>query len=116
MWEGGLRFLVELQDVDSSGETGALPEDMRGSGRVDQPGGPQTTSGPSSEQDMPGSGQKGRTWLPLVYAPANIEQPAVLIRRPLQPARPPVPAAQWSIGDRVEVQGPLYCRLKYILD
>lgn len=63
---------------------------------IDEEGGVQEAGQDSANQQ--------RGWVPLVYAPANTERPAVLIRRPLQPAVPPVPVVEWAIGDRVEVR------------
>ena len=58
------------------------------------------------EPGTPGTrdAEQDRDWAPLLYAPAAGEAPAVAVRRPLAPARPPAPDRKWEAGDRAEVR------------
>lgn len=119
IWEGGLRFLVELQDLIPSGtaateKTGETAPNVQADSQAAEAQ-PMDTDEPGAGKavGLEDSAEKHRGWVPLVYAQANSEQPAVLIRQPLQPALPPTPAADWQIGDRVEVLLP--CLILYSL-
>ncbi len=100
LYEGGLRFKVELGNISGSpGQKSQQAEPpVFGSGAQD-----------ASEKGSEGGGKgeaaavKELAWVPLVHAPANTDYPAVLIRQPLQPAAPPTPAVDWRVGERVEV-------------
>lgn len=54
----------------------------------------------------PAEGSKPRRWLPLVHAPANSVEPAVVVRLPPKLAHLP---KRWALGDRVEVRQPDRC-------
>lgn len=101
VWEGGLRFEVELEDVPAAGD--AAPS----KGQTVQAQQGATLEGEDAEGerliDEEGAAGKERGWVPMVHAPANTEWPAVLIREPLQPAAPPTPPVEWRVGERVEV-------------
>ena len=99
LWEGGLRFEVELEaDTDAFRGT-----HHREQGQSSSEGGSAVDEvGSEGAHDMEAA-RKERGWVPLVHAPANGEWPAVLIRQPLQPANPPTPAVEWRVGERVEV-------------
>ncbi|EIE19065.1 hypothetical protein COCSUDRAFT_48997 [Coccomyxa subellipsoidea C-169] len=99
IYEGGLRFEVELENISGSpGQKSQQAEPpVFGSGAQD-------ASEKGSEGGGKGEEAAGRelAWVPLVHAPANTDYPAVLIRQPLQPAAPPTPAVDWRVGERVE--------------
>lgn len=99
LWEGGLRFEVELEaEAETSRQ---MPYGALGQGSSE---GGSTVAEEDAEgaHDMEAA-RKERGWVPLVHAPANGEWPAVLIRQPLQPAVPPTPTVEWRIAERVEV-------------
>ncbi|CAL8464664.1 g4199 [Coccomyxa elongata] len=99
LWEGGLRFEVELEaETEASKQMPYRSQEQSSSEGVSAVAEEDAEGGP---HDMEAA-RKERGWVPLVHAPANGEWPAVLIRQPLQPAVPPTPAVEWRVGERVE--------------
>lgn len=131
-YEGGWRFQVELDPVSagaeppapsppaaakpsptpSDREAGGVPiEAAAAAGAAADGGGelPGPAQNPTGSAKHPGTTiapakAPERDWAPLLYAPAAGEAPAVAVRRPLDPARPPAPARTWEPGDRAEVR------------
>lgn len=110
LWEGGLRFEVELEAETEASQQ--LPYKAQGQGSSEG-GSAVTEEDADGPQDMEAS-WKERGWVPLVHAPANGKWPAVLIRQPLQPDVPPTPAVEWRVGERVEVRAVL-CSQSWLL-
>lgn len=132
-YEGGWRFQVELEPAPKADRTdppasaaGAPPvpapnpitnpspaeapagANVQASGVAAEPGGEEDAEKGTLEGEEetlePGSTEPERDWAPLLYAPAAGEAPAVAVRRPLAPARPPAPERKWEAGDRAEVR------------
>lgn len=100
LWEGGLRFEVELEAETEASKQ--LPYRAQAEGSSEGASAVAEEDAEGGAHDMEAA-RKERGWVPLVHAPANGEWPAVLIRQTLQPAIPPTPAVEWRVGERVEV-------------
>ena len=65
----------------------------------------------TSSSSRPTEGPKLRRWLPLVHAPANGVEPALVVRLPPKLAHLP---KRWALGECVEVRHPDHCIIECI--